>query len=696
MTKKILRIVLFLLIAVPMIATAQELAVTEFSLDDKDLTANLKGTTKYDQNGEKCALIKIFTTATGFTFDVGSLGVADIVQKPGEIWLYVPSGIRRITINHPQLGMCDYDFTIPITKARTYRMKLVAGQVQTIVKQARTSQYVVFNVIPSDASIEINGQVMQARDGGLSKRMPFGTYDYKVQAPRYYAKTGRIIVNDPNNKHIVNIELEPAFSIVNMSVDADAEIWIDEVKRGTRVFKGELAYGTYLVECRQAGHRSSQTELTITPENISQTITLPSPIPIYGSIDVNSSPVDADIYVDGKKIGNSPMYIQDMLVGQHKIRISKLGYSDYIANVVIDEGKVYEINATLQNRKESKNSSQDLEKHVLNYGLKGNYKKMLKILEKLEEQEGQNEQITHVKLQAGNLLLNNGRKEDALKIFTNVLKDSPNNAQAQMSLMDFYSVTSNQQKADSLLECLLVNPSINDETRIILLDKWKKTKKGASIADTKNLYRKVLDAAPENKEIRLQFIQLLSDDTLDDNFIGECSKALEYIPGEVMLYIYLGFAQFVNGHTEDAINSLKSGVANKKPDTPKSLMGNIYSILGDAYHKIGDKKASYEAYDSCLVYTPDHAVCLNNYAYYLSAEKEDLKKAEQMSYKAITAESNNAIYLDTYAWILYQEGNYADAKIYIDMAMEKLETKEENEDNKVIFEHLREIYKKNQ
>ena len=123
-------------------------------------------------------------------------------------------------------------------------------------------------------------------------------------------------------------------------------------------------------------------------------------------------------------------------------------------------------------------------------------------------------------------------------------------------------------------------------------------------------------------------------------------------------------------------------------------MGNIYSILGDAYHKIGDKKASFEAYDSCLVYAPDLVVCLNNYAYYLSVEKEELKKAEQMSYKAITAEPNNAIYLDTYAWILYQEGNYADAKTYIDMAIKNLDPPEENEDNKEIFEHLRAINEK--
>jgi len=42
---------------------------------------------------------------------------------------------------------------------------------------------------------------------------------------------------------------------------------------------------------------------------------------------------------------------------------------------------------------------------------------------------------------------------------------------------------------------------------------------------------------------------------------------------------------------------------------------------------------------------------MNNYAYYLSEEKTDLKKAEKMSAKAVEKEPNNSTYLDTYAWI---------------------------------------------
>ncbi len=333
-------------------AWSQDMAVADFSLDETDLTANLDGTTKYDQNGEKCALIKIFTTATGLTFDVGSLGVVEIIQKPGEIWLYVPHGVRRVTINHPQLGMCDYTFPTSIVKARTYRMRLVAGQVQTTVRRAVTSQYVVFKVSPSKGSVEINGQMLDVVDGGASVRLPFGTYDYTVRAPRYNPMSGKVTVNDPQNKHTVSVSLEPAFASVTMSVDADAEIWINDQKRGTRTFTGELSYGTYLVECRQQGHRSSQQEITLTKENAGQQISLPKPTPIYGSIDINSTPIEADIYIDDKKIGVSPMFVQDYLIGTHRVRLSKAGHSDFSQVITVEEGQTFEVNAKLESGRE--------------------------------------------------------------------------------------------------------------------------------------------------------------------------------------------------------------------------------------------------------------------------------------------------------------------------------------------------------
>ena len=97
------------------------------------MTANQYGTIVLDQNGEKCALIKIITTGTDFRFDVGSLGIRKVEQKTGEIWLYVPFGIKKVKLNHQKYGYCEYPLKIGIEKARTYVMKLYTKAVSSDV-----------------------------------------------------------------------------------------------------------------------------------------------------------------------------------------------------------------------------------------------------------------------------------------------------------------------------------------------------------------------------------------------------------------------------------------------------------------------------------------------------------------------------------------------------------------------------------
>ena len=103
-------------------------SVKSFRLLETDLTANTRGTEKYDQNGEKAALIKIITTMTDLRFNGFSLGIVGTEKKEGELWLYLPRRAQRLNIIHPSLGILrDYFYPIPIQSARTYEMILDVG-----------------------------------------------------------------------------------------------------------------------------------------------------------------------------------------------------------------------------------------------------------------------------------------------------------------------------------------------------------------------------------------------------------------------------------------------------------------------------------------------------------------------------------------------------------------------------------------
>ena len=94
----------------------------------------------------------------------------------------------------------------------------------------------------------------------------------------------------------------------------------------------------------------------------------------------------------------------------------------------------------------------------------------------------------------------------------------------------------------------------------------------------------------------------------------------------------------------------------------------------------------YAAYDSTLIYDPDNIGVLNNYAYFMSLEDKDLKKALGMSARTLEMDALNATYLDTYAWILFRMKRYQEALGYMEKALRYLDA-----DNPEIYEHYGDV-----
>lgn len=84
---------------------------------------------------------------------------------------------------------------------------------------------------------------------------------------------------------------------------------------------------------------------------------------------------------------------------------------------------------------------------------------------------------------------------------------------------------------------------------------------------------------------------------------------------------------------------------------------------------------------------------LNNYAYYLSLKKKDLQRAEAMSRLSNELEPDNSTYLDTYAWVLFQQKRYDEAKQYMDKVVELMERDGEEMSDDVLL-HIKQINKK--
>lgn len=346
--KKILLSLLFSLAT--LVAMAQSMSVASFRYDEKDLTANSAGTMKYDQNGDKCALIRIQTTEKGFAFDVGVLGVTDVDDKHvGEVWVYVPRGVKMITIRHAQLGTLErYAFPVSIQEGRTYVMHLTTAKVTTIVEQDDGLTYFTLSVVPSNAVVMVDNELKSLdADGSLILRLPRGEHSYSIQAPGYTSQSSSFTLGV--EKVTKSIQLESVMASITLSCGTPgASLYVnDQLRSSTSQWTGTLNAGSYLVEARKEGYYSAKQTVTLAQKE-NKSVNIPALTARVGNIDVSYKPVNCEVWVDGKKLGTSPDVFKGVMVGSRKVTLKKEGYVDKVVTAEVKEGETTVISGALE------------------------------------------------------------------------------------------------------------------------------------------------------------------------------------------------------------------------------------------------------------------------------------------------------------------------------------------------------------
>lgn len=152
-----------------------------------------------------------------------------------------------------------------------------------------------------------------------------------------------------------------------------------------------------------------------------------------------------------------------------------------------------------------------------------------------------------------------------------------------------------------------------------------------------------------------------------EQLIPAAAQTVENFPEDITLREVLAIAYWQYGEIEEAVKVYHRILKDIPKDHP--MLINCYGSLGDLYHELGNRRQSYACYEKGLRIDDNYSPILNNYAYYLSEERRNLKKALEMSRKTILNEPENATYLDTYGWLLYLTGDYEQARKYLKDAM---------------------------
>lgn len=203
------------------------------------------------------------------------------------------------------------------------------------------------------------------------------------------------------------------------------------------------------------------------------------------------------------------------------------------------------------------------------------------------------------------------------------------------------------------------------------------------LTEARDEFRAALVTEQDKYPIWQQVLQL--DLQLSDwaSLHTDAAKAAELFPTQPEFHWYNGVALSQLKRYDEAIEALVAG-RDLVVDNPP-LETQFWSALGDAYHEAGQHARSDEAYERALAIDGRNASVLNNYAYYLSERGEKLQKAEEMSRRCNELQPGQSTYQDTYAWVLYRLGRYAEARTWMEKALAG------NASDGVLFEHYGDI-----
>lgn len=300
------------------------------------------------------------------------------------------------------------------------------------------------------------------------------------------------------------------------------------------------------------------------------------------------------------------------------------------------------------------------------------------------------------------------QNDKALDTYREVLKFDPDNPMVHLAMADYYKSVNDKENFFKEMKTAFENPDLDTDTKYKILASYyelsarneefkQQAYELASImvrvhptsGEAYGIYAELLFRDKKTKEARDEYVLAVKydkthfdswnklmycDAELNDysSLEEHSSEAMELFPSQATPYYFNGIANIQLKQYDKAVESLRDGIEFVYSNN--QLLIDFYSNLGFAYNYLKDHDKSDKAFDEALKVDPDNSQVLNNYAYFLSLRKKNLERAEKFSRRSNELSPNNPVYMDTYGWILYQQGKYTQAEQWLASAV-KLATK---------------------
>lgn len=220
-------------------AQDKSLEIVSFNVLSTDMDARIQAPVE-DQNGEKCALIKVVSSIKGLKFESPAMGIVKQEKVDGEIWVYVPKNSRYVTILHNDYPTFrNYAYPVKIESAMVYEL-IVKGH--NGINPTGNAQMVTMNIQPTSASLYIDNEEVPVDNGLYTSMMPKGVHTYRVEAKDYDPISGSFELD--NQQWVRNIRLKEKFGYISVTTypEAGADVYVGDELVGQTPYRSGILY----------------------------------------------------------------------------------------------------------------------------------------------------------------------------------------------------------------------------------------------------------------------------------------------------------------------------------------------------------------------------------------------------------------------------------------------------------------------
>ena len=242
-------------------------------------------------------------------------------------------------------GIYQYRLESPNYHPATGTIELNAGRFEQRValKPAFGSISVKSNV--AGAKILLDGKPSGKNSPATLAEIPSGSHTITLQLDKYAPQQQNVVVEDGQTAD-VSMSLDARFARITINSIDGAEIYSNGKLVGKGRISEDMMEGYYDLEVRMDHYKSVTKQIQVIAGQ-SQDITL-NPIPKYGSLDIVSTPHGATVIIDGKALGKTPITMEQILEGKHKVELKLDGYTLETQDVTIEENNLSSVNIVLK------------------------------------------------------------------------------------------------------------------------------------------------------------------------------------------------------------------------------------------------------------------------------------------------------------------------------------------------------------